>query len=102
MHVNMLKRWHELIESCYWTDVSDDGNGDEVPTWCNDQSKDEIPAVGKQLKVHQRTKLMDRLLQGISSFTAPYLDDLVIFSTSWKEHVRHLRLTSLCRTHCQT
>ena len=37
-------------------------------------------------------RMMDRLLQRKSSFTAAYLDDLVIFSTSWKEHIWHLRL----------
>ena len=37
-------------------------------------------------------RMMGRLLQGISFFTAAYLDDLVIFSTSWKEHIQHLRL----------
>jgi hypothetical protein len=34
--------------------------------------------------------MMDCLLRGLSSYTAAYLDDLVIFSTSWKEHIKHL------------
>ena len=51
-------------KSCYWTeDVSDDGDGDELSTWCNDQSKDEIPAVGEQLKAHQRTELQKLLTE---------------------------------------
>ena len=37
-------------------------------------------------------RMINRLLQRKSSFTAAYLDDLVIFSTSCKEHIWHLRL----------
>ena len=34
---------------------------------------------------------MYSLLHGLSSYyTAAYLDDLVIFSTSWKEHIQHI------------
>ena len=52
VHMNMLKRWNEPVETCYWTeDVSDDGDDDEVPTWCNDPSNGEAPAVGEQLKL---------------------------------------------------
>ena len=54
-HVNMLKRWNEPVQSCYWTeDVSDNGDDDEVPTWCNDQSSDETPTVGWQLNSKQQ------------------------------------------------
>ena len=54
----MLKRWNEPVETCYWTeDVSDDGDDDEVPTWCKDPSNDEAPAVGEQLKSNQRAEL---------------------------------------------
>ena len=35
-------------------------------------------------------RMMDSLLHGLSSYTAAYLDDLVIFSTSWKEHIKHI------------
>ena len=36
-------------------------------------------------------RMMDSLIQGLSSYTAAYLDNLVIFSTSWKEHIiKHL------------
>lgn len=30
------------------------------------------------------------LIQGLSSYTAAYLDNLVIFNTSWKEHIKHI------------
>ena len=33
---------------------------------------------------------MDLLLNGTSDYTATYLDDLVIFSNSWEEHLEHL------------
>ena len=34
--------------------------------------------------------LMDRLLEGLREFTGAYLDDLVIYSQSWEEHLQHL------------
>ena len=36
-------------------------------------------------------RLMDRLINGYQDFSAAYLDDLVIFSSSWEEHLDHLR-----------
>ena len=36
-------------------------------------------------------RLMDRVLQGLEDFSAAYLDDVVIYSTSWKDHLTHLR-----------
>lgn len=35
-------------------------------------------------------RLMDRVLQGCGHCSAAYLDDVVIFSDSWAEHVQHL------------
>ena len=36
-------------------------------------------------------RMMDRLIQGLGGFTAAYLDDLVIYSSTWKEQLQHLR-----------
>ncbi len=38
-------------------------------------------------------RLMDRLVHCLTDFLAAYIDDrdLVIFSTSWKDHLQHLR-----------
>lgn len=36
----------------------------------------------------QRT--MDRLLDGLGDFAGAYLDDLVVYSTCWQEHLEHL------------
>ena len=36
-------------------------------------------------------RLMDRVLRGLESYSAAYLDDVVIHSTSWKEHLMHIR-----------
>ena len=36
-------------------------------------------------------RIMDRLIHGQHDYVSAYLDDLVIFSTSWEEHLRHLR-----------
>lgn len=33
---------------------------------------------------------MDEVLSGMSDFAAAYLDDIVIFSSTWEEHLRHL------------
>ncbi len=36
-------------------------------------------------------RIMDRLIRGQYESVSAYLDDLVIFSNSWEEHLRHLR-----------
>jgi hypothetical protein len=33
---------------------------------------------------------MDRALQGCAQFSAAYLHDMVVFSTSWEDHLIHL------------
>ena len=43
-------------------------------------------------------RLMDKLLQGCEQFAAAYIDDFVIFSCGWKEHLVHLQ-TVLTRLH---
>ena len=35
---------------------------------------------------------MDRVIQGCEDYAAAYLDDLVIFSNSWKEHLEQLEV----------
>lgn len=35
-------------------------------------------------------RLMDRVLQGCEDCSAAYLDDVVIFSDTWEEHLQHL------------
>ena len=35
--------------------------------------------------------MMDGVLQGLELFSADYIDDMVVFSTTWKDHVEHLR-----------
>lgn len=36
-------------------------------------------------------RLMDVLIRGLESYAAAYLDDIVIFSENWEEHLKHLR-----------
>ncbi|XP_042300045.1 uncharacterized protein LOC121917995, partial [Sceloporus undulatus] len=35
-------------------------------------------------------RLMDRVLQGLEFCAAAYIDDIIIFSDSWEEHIEHL------------
>lgn len=35
-------------------------------------------------------RLMDRVLRGLESFTAGYLDNVVIFSETWEEHLQRV------------
>ena len=37
-------------------------------------------------------RMMDRLIDGLSDFSGAYLDDLVVHSESWSDHVKHLRV----------
>lgn len=37
-------------------------------------------------------RLMDLVLHGLSDFTSAYLDDIVIFSETWEEHLKHLQM----------
>uniref|UniRef100_A0A3Q1GC55 Gypsy retrotransposon integrase-like protein 1 n=1 Tax=Acanthochromis polyacanthus TaxID=80966 RepID=A0A3Q1GC55_9TELE len=37
-------------------------------------------------------RLMNQVLAGMDTFAASYLDDVVIFSNSWKEHLSHLEM----------
>jgi hypothetical protein len=41
-------------------------------------------------------RMMDRLIKGKSEFAAAYLDDLVIFSESWEQHLGHLEQVLEC------
>ncbi|XP_029919926.1 uncharacterized protein LOC115368085 [Myripristis murdjan] len=36
-------------------------------------------------------RLMNRVLSGMGTFCAAYLDDIVIYSNSWQEHLTHLK-----------
>lgn len=35
-------------------------------------------------------RIMDSVLAGTDSFPAAYLDDIVVYSTTWEEHLHHL------------
>ena len=41
---------------------------------------------------------MDRLITGMGGFCAAYLDDLVVYSESWEEHLHHLSQVLGCLT----
>ena len=36
-------------------------------------------------------RMMDTLIDGLESFTAAYLDDLVIYSETWEDHLEHIQ-----------
>ena len=35
-------------------------------------------------------RLMDNVIRGLDSMSAAYIDDVIIFSTSWEDHLGHL------------
>lgn len=37
-------------------------------------------------------RLMDQVLADLTDFTAAYLDDIVIYSSTWEEHLQHLQV----------
>jgi len=37
-------------------------------------------------------KTSKRVLPGLESFTGAYLDDMIIFSDNWQDHLKHLKL----------
>lgn len=41
-------------------------------------------------------RLMDQVLRGLEAFVAAYLDDVVIYSVLWSEHLQHLRAVLQC------
>ena len=41
-------------------------------------------------------RMMDRLIAGMGGFCAAYLDDLVVYSESWEEHLQHLGRVLSC------
>ena len=36
-------------------------------------------------------RMMDQVIRGMHKFASAYLDDLIIFSTTWEDHLTHLR-----------
>lgn len=36
-------------------------------------------------------RMMDRLIDGLDESAAAYIDDLIIFSSSWSDHLLHVR-----------
>ena len=36
--------------------------------------------------------LMDKVVRGMNQFASVYLDDLIVFSTTWEDHLAHLRV----------
>ena len=36
-------------------------------------------------------RMMDRMIRGMEEFAASYIDDLVVYSRTWEEHLSHIR-----------
>ena len=48
-------------------------------------------------------ELMTKLFRNHKAYCSPYMDDLIVYSSSWKEHVGHVReVLSILRTACLT
>ena len=41
-------------------------------------------------------RLMDKVIRGLEQFTAAYLDDLIIYSESWNDHLKHISEVLKC------
>ena len=41
-------------------------------------------------------RMMDIILEGLSEYASAYLDDLIIFSKTWGEHLQHLDTVFMC------
>ena len=41
-------------------------------------------------------RLMDKVVRGLEQFTAAYLDDLIIYSESWNDHLKHISEVLKC------
>ena len=41
-------------------------------------------------------QMMDQVIRGMHKFASAYLDDLIIFSTTWEDHLTHLKAV-LCQ-----
>lgn len=41
-------------------------------------------------------KLVWKLLAGLDELTGAYLDDIIVFSNTWSDHIRHLRTVFQC------
>ncbi|KAL2083734.1 hypothetical protein ACEWY4_021507 [Coilia grayii] len=105
-HVNLLKEWisrpgsgtdmmwaravaeeEELSEQYFPTA----GGGATCPpmdhlTSCHQEELQQL--IPEAAATFQR--LMDQVLRGAESYAAAYIDDVVVYSTSWADHLKHL------------
>ena len=44
-------------------------------------------------------RLMNRVLEGCQEFALAYIDDVVVYSKSWEEHLQHLHKVFSCLQH---
>ena len=35
-------------------------------------------------------RMMDHVIRGMNKFASAYVDDLIVFSSSWEDHLEHL------------
>ena len=44
-------------------------------------------------------RMMDQVIRGMHKFASAYLEDLIIFHTTWEDHLTHLRAIALYNFH---
>ena len=73
----------------------------QVPVAAKDRSKTALTTpfglyqftcmpFGLQVALATFQRMMDRLVDGLQDFASAYLDDLIVFSHSWRDHLKHL------------
>ena len=73
-HVNILRKWHTPAATGFLsTCVPTDKEVDDIPSWKG------APATFQ--------RMVNKLLNGMLDFASTYIDDVIVFSKNWKDHM---------------
>ena len=101
VHVNMLRQYHQagstngLVEMQDMDPHQDDNFGlDEAIPSLVKKEESSAHKVTLGLDLHDEKQMMNQLLVGKEQFALAYLDDLVIFSRTWRN------IFNICEQYC--